>query len=133
MADFCNQCVRDMNRHHYVSFYMELYKEKPEEVTKEINDVLTKSGIEFDENLSLEEKLNKIVDDIKSSDMDFVREAHKKNGKELKPGEGYSVICERCGPAGKFSTLVDGDGYCISLDCKDHSEENKRKAEENDR
>lgn len=34
---------------------------------------------------------------------------------ELKDGEGFSVICEGCGP-----TLVDNAGACINPSCEKH-------------
>ncbi len=38
------------------------------------------------------------------------------DGEPLKPGWGYQVLCEDCGP-----TLVDEDGKCIA-DCDKHHE-----------
>lgn len=34
------------------------------------------------------------------------------NGSPLKPGEGWAVLCEGCGP-----TCVDDEGECIAKNC----------------
>ena len=40
------------------------------------------------------------------------------NPAPLKPGYGWPVLCEGCGP-----TLVNNEGECIAKDCELHGEE----------
>ena len=47
---------------------------------------------------------------------DFKELANMGDDTPLKPGWGYQVLCEGCGP-----TLVDNDGKCIA-DCDLHHE-----------
>ena len=47
---------------------------------------------------------------------DFEDMANLGDHRDLKPGWGYQVLCEGCGP-----TLVDDEGKCIS-DCDLHHE-----------
>ena len=42
--------------------------------------------------------------------------------KDLKPGMGWSVLCEDCGPI-----VVDRAGSCIAEWCHKHGKENERK------
>ncbi len=52
-------------------------------------------------------------------DEDFRDLAGLGNGKKLKEGYGWSVLCEGCGP-----TTVDDDGVCTYTHCPKHGKQN---------